>query len=75
MVLGGGLGNTAYPTKNVIDLGGNGNSYKLIWISQEIAGSVGGRNVVYLDVKEYHESPAKPFTMIVNSKTLSGLCN
>ena len=36
VVLGGGLGNSAYPTKNILDPGNLLMSYKLIWISKSV---------------------------------------
>jgi hypothetical protein len=74
VVLGGGVGNSSYPTKTVIDIGGKEQAYKLIWISKEVVGTNGGRNAVYLSVEEYNEGDIKPFSMIVGSEVLSGVC-
>ena len=74
VVLGAGVGNSSYLTKTVIDIGGKEQAYKLIWISKEVVGTNGGRNAVYLSVEEYSESDVKPFSMIVGSQVLSGVC-
>lgn len=74
VVLGGGVGNSSYPSKSVIDTGSKQQAYKLIWISKEVVGTNGGRNAVYLSVKEYNENDTKAFSMIVGSEVLSGVC-
>ena len=74
VVLGAGVSNSSYPTRTVIDVGGKQQAYKLIWTSKEVAGTNGGRNAVYLSVEEYNESDVKPFSMIVGSQVLSGVC-
>ena len=75
VVLGGGLGNSSYPTKIVLDPGGKEQSYKLIYLSREITGTNGGRNAVYLTIQEYSESMDKPFVVITGLGVLSGVCN
>ncbi len=75
IVLGGGVGNSTYPTKTVIDPGGMGQSYKLLWTSREVIGTKGGKNAIYLTIQEYNVSSSKPFTMVIDSRILSGICN
>ncbi len=74
VVLGGGVGNSSYPTKTVIDNGGKDQAYKLIWISNEVIGTDDGRNAVYISIEEYNKGEIKPFSMIEGSKVLSGNC-
>lgn len=74
VVLGGGVGNSSYPAKEVLDPGGKEQSYKLIWISKDVVGTGGGKNVVYLSVEEFAEGLEKPFVLVAGSRTLSGLC-
>lgn len=74
VVLGGGLDNSTYPTKQVLDPGGVNHAYKLIWISQDVVGTNGGKNVGYLQVKEFSEGVEKPFVLINGFRTLSGKC-
>jgi len=74
VVLGGGVGNSSYPTKSVIDTGGREQSYKLLWVSKEVAVTNGGRNAAYLSVEEFNENFLKPFTLVAGSKVLTGLC-
>lgn len=74
VVLGGGVGNSSYPTKTVIDFGGKNQAYKLIWLSRDVTGTNGGKNAVYLTIEEYNENEFKPFSMIVSSRVLTGVC-
>jgi hypothetical protein len=74
VVLGGGIGNSSYPTKQVIDMGSTHQSYKLVWISREVIGIKGSFNSVYLNIQEYNSNYLKPFTLNLGSKTLSGVC-
>lgn len=74
VVLGGGVGNSSYPTKQVLDPGGKEQSYKLIWISKDVSGTTGGKNVVYLNIEEFAESEKKSFVLFEGSRVLSGLC-
>jgi hypothetical protein len=74
VVLGDGVGNSSYPTKQVIDAGSNAQSYKLIWISREVIGYKGSHNSVYLNIEEYNSNSLKPFTLHLGSTILSGQC-
>lgn len=74
VVLGGGVGNSSYPTKSVIDIGSKDQSFKLIWISKDVIGTNGGKNAVYLTIDEFINGDIKPFSMILSSKVLSGTC-
>ncbi|WP_040661606.1 hypothetical protein [Neptuniibacter caesariensis] len=74
VVSGTGVGNSSYPTKQVIDVGSEEQSYQLIWISREVIGIKGAHNSVYLRVQENHEGMNKPFIMNMGSKTLTGIC-
>lgn len=74
VVLGGGVGNSSYPTKKVLDPGGKEQSYKLIWISEDVVGTNGGKNIGYMNIEEYNAKRQKPFSMIVGSGVLTGLC-
>ena len=75
VVLGGGLGNSSYETKTIIDPGGKWNSFKLLWQSYPIEFPSGtGRNAVYLAVEEYNENHLKPFVLVDGSTVLSGTC-
>lgn len=74
VVLGGSVGNSSYPTKTVIDMGGKEQSYKLLWVSKEVDDTNGGKNAVYLSIEEFNENFLKPFTLVVGSTVLSGLC-
>lgn len=74
VVLGGGVGNSTYPTKKVLDFGGKEQAYKLIWISDDVVGTNGGKNIGYLSIEEYDEKRLKPFSMMIASEVLTGLC-
>jgi hypothetical protein len=74
VVLGEDIGNSSYPTKQVIDMGSSEQSYKLIWISREVIGFEGAYNSVYLNIQEYNPNFLKPFTLNLGSRTLSGIC-
>jgi hypothetical protein len=75
VVLGEDIGNSSYPTKQVIDMGSSDQSYKLIWISREVIGFEGDYNSVYLNVEEHNPNLLKPVTLNLGSRTLSGVCN
>jgi hypothetical protein len=74
VVLGGGLGNSSYKTKTVIDPGGKEQSFKLLWESHPVVGISGGINSVYLTVEEFNENYLKPFIVVVGNTVLSGTC-
>lgn len=74
VVLGEAIGNSSYPTKTVIDVGSQEQSYKLLWVSKEVIGSNNGRNAVYLNIEEFNQSASKPFSMVVGSRVVSGVC-
>jgi hypothetical protein len=74
VVLGDGVGNSSYPTKQIIDIGSEEQSYKLIWISSEVIGVSGAFNAVYLNVEEYNENLLKPYTLVLGTRTLTGTC-
>lgn len=73
-VLGGGLGNTSYQTRNVIDYGGESSAFKLISISKSVPVLPPGRNVEYLQVMEYEASDLKSFVAITGNNVLTGTC-
>ncbi len=74
-VLGGGLGNSSYKTKTILDPGGTQQSFKLIWLSHPVRGTNNkGKNAVYLLVQEFYETPEKPFVLVTGFTTLSGIC-
>ena len=74
VVLGGDVGNSLYPTKNILDPGNDQMSYKLIWISDGIYGADRHHNTVYLVIEEYAKQMLKPFILIINATVLTGLC-
>lgn len=75
VVLGGGLGNSDYPTKNILDPGNSQMSYKLIWISNEVyGGEMPSHNVVYLEIKEWSDNFLKPFILVTSGRVLTGTC-
>ncbi len=74
MVLGGGLGNSSYKTKTVIDPGSKEQSFKLLWQSHPVAGTSNGINSVYLTVQEFNKNYLKPFIVVEGSTVLSGTC-
>ena len=74
VVLGSSLGNSSYPSRQVLDPGGVRQAYKLIWVSKELEGTNGGKNVGYLNVQEFVKGAEKPFVLIVDSRVLSGVC-
>jgi len=74
VVLGGGLGNSSYKTKTIIDPGGKDQSFKLLWQSHPVVGTSGGINSVYLTVEEYNENFLKPFVLVEGNTVLSGTC-
>ncbi len=74
LVMGDVIGNSAYPTKQVIDVGSSEQSYQLVWISHEVWGVKGAFNSAYLRIQEYHAGIEKPFILNLGYKTLSGLC-
>lgn len=71
----GGLSNSEYPTITILDPGGTSHSFKLLWLSEHIAGTEGGRHANYLAIKEYVKGTLKPFTLITTSRVLSGICD
>jgi len=75
VVLGGGFGNSAYPTKSILDLGNDSMSYKLLWVSKPIFELEGSHNVVYLEIKEWAETMLKPFILIHSGTVLTGSCS
>jgi hypothetical protein len=74
VVLGGGLGNSTYPIKQIIDPGGTDQSFKLLWISAPVASTEAGRNSVYLSIREYEDKFLKPFLAVASSHVVSGVC-
>ena len=74
VVLGNDLGNSSYPSRQVLDPGGVSQAYKLIWVSKDVEGTTGGKNVGYLSVQEYAKGAKKPFILITDSRLLSGEC-
>jgi hypothetical protein len=74
VILGGGLGNSSYPKKQVLDFGSKKQAFKALWISQDVVGTDGGKNVVYLTVYEYDEGISKPFLVVAGSRVISGTC-
>lgn len=75
IVLGGGLGNSSYKTRTIIDPGGEEHSFKIVWMSHPVAGIEAARNTVYLQVYEYDETPLKRFVAVEGENVLSGTCN
>ena len=73
-VMGGGLGNSAYPTKIIVDPGNSEMSYKLLARSHEMCGPQGSQNAVYIQVQEFEEGRIKPFVVVINSHVLTGTC-
>lgn len=65
---------TALTRRTVIDMGGTENSYKLISLTDTF-GEPRGTNVDYITVLEHRKSPEKPFTMLYQTRILSGVCN
>jgi len=74
VVLGGGFGNSAYPTKSILDLGNDSMSYKLIWVSRPIWGLDDSHNAGYLVIQEYSENYLKPFILVFGGRVLTGTC-
>ncbi len=74
VVLGNYLGNSSYPSRQVLDPGGASQAYKLIWVSKDLEGTTGGKNVGYLSVQEYAQGAKKPFVLVTDSRVLSGEC-
>ncbi|WP_444902174.1 hypothetical protein ACJJIG_04390 [Microbulbifer sp. SSSA007] len=74
VVLGGGVGNSSYKIKQIIDPGGKEQSFKLLWISHQITGVEGGHNSAYLTIKEYNENFLKPFILVLPNSMLTGTC-
>lgn len=74
VVLGGGVGNSSYPIIEVLDSGEQGQTYKLLMLSKTITGTSNGRNVMFLNIREYETGDKKPFTLLVNTRVLTGLC-
>jgi hypothetical protein len=73
-VILGDFGNSTYPIKQVLDPGGLDQSYKLIWMSSVVKGTGAGRNVGFLEVKEYSERRSKPFVLNDGIFIMAGTC-
>ncbi|UQN40812.1 hypothetical protein [Agarivorans sp. B2Z047] len=74
VVLGEGIENSVFPTKQVIDAGSKEQAYQLVWISHEVIGVKGAYNSSYLRIQEYYEGTNKPFILNLGYKTLTGIC-
>lgn len=74
VVLGGGVGNSSYPNKQILDPGSKDSSYKLIWSTNELAGTNSARNVIFLTVYEFETNYLKPFSLVAGSTILTGQC-
>jgi len=74
VVLGEGIENSVFPTKQVIDAGSKEQAYQLVWISHEVVGVKGAYNSSYLRIQEYQEGIDKPFILNMGYKTLTGVC-
>jgi len=74
LVLGGGLGNSTYKSRHIIDPGGKEQSYTLMWISHPISGTSGGVHSTYLNIEEHNDNLLKPFVLIQSSSVLTGTC-
>ena len=73
-ISGGGLGNFRYSTKVVIDSGSDQSNFKSLYVTEEIQGTQGVKNVVFITVVESDKTYEKPFVAIAQSTTLSGVC-
>ena len=72
-ILGSLLGNSAYPTKQVLDAGGADRSFKVL-TSSEKAFPEQPVHTIYVEIAEYSEEPTKPFVAVEGGMVISGLC-
>ena len=70
----GSINNSTYKYISILDPGGIDQSFKLLWKSHTITGTIDGINVTYLVVREFSENISKPFTLSTTYKVYSGLC-
>ena len=75
VVLGQLVSNSNYPIRQILDPGGPDQDYKVLWMSDQIFGTNGGRHVSYLTVNEYAKSESKPFVLVLGWNVLSGICH
>jgi hypothetical protein len=74
VVLGGGIGNSSYPVRQVLDPGSAESGYKLLTLSNTVPGTDGSRNAIYIEVKEWAEAFIKPFVVFTGTHVIAGAC-
>ena len=73
VLLGANLTNSGYEKIDVLDPGSDEMSFKVVWMSA-IVGNTGGRNVRYLEVREFEKKFEKPFILVTSGTVLTGTC-
>ena len=72
--MAGALTNAYSRKPEVVDYGGEGNSYKVVTVMNRSEGAGAGSYVSVLTVQEYVESPKKPFGYFNHDGVFLGYC-